>query len=30
MDNTLEKGKEITIPGTDHPITISPVEGKSV
>jgi uncharacterized protein (DUF427 family) len=28
MDNTLEKGKEIKIPGTDHPITISPFEGK--
>ena len=28
MDNALEKGKEIKIPGTDHPITTSPVEGK--
>ena len=28
MENTLEKGKEIKIPGSDHPITISPVEGK--
>jgi uncharacterized protein (DUF427 family) len=27
MDNTLSKGKEIKIPGPDHPITISPVEG---
>jgi uncharacterized protein (DUF427 family) len=28
MNNTLTKGKEIKIPGPDHPITISPVEGK--
>ena len=28
MDNTLGKGKEIKIPDPDHPITISPVEGK--
>jgi uncharacterized protein (DUF427 family) len=28
MNNTLNKGKEIKIPGPDHPITISPVEGK--
>jgi uncharacterized protein (DUF427 family) len=28
MNNTLSKGKEIKIPGPDHPITISPVEGK--
>ncbi len=27
MNNTLSKGKEIKIPGPDHPITISPVEG---
>jgi uncharacterized protein (DUF427 family) len=28
VNNTLSKGKEIKIPGPDHPITISPVEGK--
>ena len=28
MNNTSSKGKEIKIPGPDHPITISPVEGK--
>ena len=28
MDNTSSKGKEIKIPGSDHPITISPTEGK--
>jgi uncharacterized protein (DUF427 family) len=28
MNNTLSEGKEIKIPGPDHPITISPVEGK--
>ena len=28
MDNTLSKGKEIKIPGHDHPITISPADGK--
>jgi uncharacterized protein (DUF427 family) len=28
MNNTLSKGKEVKIPGPDHPITISPVEGK--
>ena len=28
MNNTLSKGKEIKIPGCDHPITISPAEGK--
>jgi uncharacterized protein (DUF427 family) len=27
MNNTLNKGREIKIPGPDHPITISPVEG---
>ena len=27
MDNTLDKGKEIRIPGPDHPITITPAEG---
>jgi uncharacterized protein (DUF427 family) len=27
MDNKSSKGKEIKIPGPDHPITISPVEG---
>jgi uncharacterized protein (DUF427 family) len=27
MDNTLEKGKEIKIPGLDHPITVTPAEG---
>ena len=28
MDKTPNKGKEIKIPGTDHPIAISPAEGK--
>jgi uncharacterized protein (DUF427 family) len=28
MNSTLSKGKEIKIPGPDHLITISPVEGK--
>ena len=28
MNNTISKGKEIKIPGPDHPITISPVESK--
>ena len=28
MNNPLSKGKEIKIPGPDHPITISPAEGK--
>jgi uncharacterized protein (DUF427 family) len=28
MNNTLNKDKEIKIPGPDHPITISPAEGK--
>jgi uncharacterized protein (DUF427 family) len=28
MNNTLSKGKEIKIPGPDHPITISPAGGK--
>jgi uncharacterized protein (DUF427 family) len=28
MNNTSNKGKEIKIPGPDHPITISPVGGK--
>ena len=28
MNNTLSKGKEIKIPGPDHPITISRAEGK--
>lgn len=27
MNNTSSEGKEIKIPGPDHPITISPVEG---
>ena len=27
MDNTLDKGKEIRIPGPDHPVTITPAEG---
>jgi nucleotidyltransferase-like protein len=29
MTNTSSKGKEIKIPGPDHPITISPAEGKA-
>jgi len=28
MDTKSSRGKEIKIPGPDHPITISPVEGK--
>jgi uncharacterized protein (DUF427 family) len=28
MNNTSSKGKEIKIPGPDHPITISPAKGK--
>ena len=28
MNNTLSKGKEIRIPGPDHPITVSPAERK--
>ena len=28
MNSTLSKGKEIKIPGPDHPITISPAGGK--
>jgi uncharacterized protein (DUF427 family) len=28
MDSKTSKGKEIRIPGPDHPITISPAEGK--
>jgi hypothetical protein len=28
MEIKSSKGKEIKIPGPDHPITISPVEGK--
>ena len=28
MKSTLSKGKEFKIPGPDHPITISPAEGK--
>ena len=28
MNNTLSKGKEIKIPGPEHPIMISPAEGK--
>ena len=28
MNNTSSKGKEVRIPGPDHPITISPAEGK--
>jgi uncharacterized protein (DUF427 family) len=28
MDTTRSKSKEIRTPGPDHPITISPVEGK--
>jgi len=27
METTTSKGKEIRIPGPDHPITISPAEG---
>jgi hypothetical protein len=28
METKTSKGKEIKIPGPDHPITISPAEGK--
>jgi uncharacterized protein (DUF427 family) len=28
MNSTPSKGKEIKIPGSDHPITISPTDGK--
>jgi uncharacterized protein (DUF427 family) len=28
METKASKGKEIKIPGPDHPITISPAEGK--
>ena len=28
METTTSKGKEIRIPGPDHPITISPAEGR--
>jgi uncharacterized protein (DUF427 family) len=28
MNDTLSKGKELKIPGPDHPITISSVEGR--
>jgi uncharacterized protein (DUF427 family) len=28
MNNTANKGKEIKTPGPDHPISISPAEGK--
>jgi uncharacterized protein (DUF427 family) len=28
METKASKGKEITIPGPDHPITISQAEGK--
>jgi uncharacterized protein (DUF427 family) len=28
MNSTVRKGKEIKIPGPDHPITISQIEGK--
>src|SRR5258708_39026649 len=28
METNTSKGKEIKIPGPDHPITISPAEGK--
>jgi uncharacterized protein (DUF427 family) len=28
METKMSKGKEIRIPGPDHPITISPAEGK--
>jgi uncharacterized protein (DUF427 family) len=28
MNDTSKQGKEIRIPGHDHPITISPVDGK--
>ena len=28
MNNTSSKAKEVKIPGPDHPITISPAEGK--
>ena len=28
METTTSKGKETRIPGPDHPITISPAEGR--
>ena len=28
METKANKGKEIKIPGPDHPITVSPAEGK--
>ena len=28
MDTKSSKGKEVRIPGPDHPITLSPSEGK--
>ena len=28
MDTKTSKGKEVRIPGPDHPITISPAEGR--
>jgi len=28
METKTSKGKEIRIPGPDHPITISPAEGR--
>jgi hypothetical protein len=28
MDTKSGQGREIKIPGPDHPITVSPVEGK--
>jgi len=28
METTTSKGKEIRVPGPDHPITISPAEGR--
>ena len=27
METSTSKGREIKIPGPDHPITVSPVEG---
>ena len=28
METTTSKGKEVRIPGPDHPITISPADGR--
>ena len=28
METSISKGKEVKVPGPDHPITISPAEGK--